>query len=181
MDGRLATIDSIKADQGVDLEVGKVEIYVDRVQTDEEVDEGVLLFGGDVGEERRCDGGARGERRIDGDVELESFSIDIADVYTTFVREEDRVAFASRVNANVVLRVGRVRKERLDDEVVEGTSDSLNLGKERKKSRLVEGNNAWQSRWKRKLLSGHVVIRERVSGVCLPSNACCFPTNTFAL
>jgi hypothetical protein len=128
MDGWLAAIDSIKTDQGVDLEVGKVEIYVDRIQADEEVDEGVLLFGGDVDEEGRCNSSARGERCIDGDVKLESFSIDIADVHTTFVREEDRIAFSSRVNADVVLRVRRVRKERLDDEVVEGTSDSLNLG-----------------------------------------------------
>jgi hypothetical protein len=131
MNSRLAAINSIKADQRVDLEVGKVEIYVDGVQADEEVDEGLLLFGGDVGEERRCDGGARGERCIDGDVELEGFSIDIADVHTTFVGEEDRVAFACGVDADVVFGVGRVRKEGLDDEVVEGTSDSLNLCRRR--------------------------------------------------
>jgi hypothetical protein len=134
MDGRLAAIDSVKADQGVDLEVCKVKIHIDGIQADEEVDEGIFLFGGDMGEEGGCDGGAGGERCIDGNVELESFGIDITNVYTTFVREEDRVAFAGRVDADVILRVGRVREERLNNEVVEGAGDGLNLGNENLRS-----------------------------------------------
>ena len=41
--------------------------------------------------------------------------------------EEDGVTLTLRVNADVVLRVGRVGKERLEDEVVECARDGLDL------------------------------------------------------
>lgn len=56
-----AALDSIENDEGVDLEVGKVKVNVDTVEADEKVDEGLLLFGRDVGEKGRCDGITRGE------------------------------------------------------------------------------------------------------------------------
>ena len=49
-----------------------------------------------------------GEWCIDRDGKTEGFSIDITDVDTTFVGEEDVVALACRVNADVVFGVGRV-------------------------------------------------------------------------
>jgi hypothetical protein len=127
MDGRLATIDSVEADQGVDLEVCKMEIHINGIQADKEVYEGFFLLGRDVGKEGRCDGCAGGEWRINSDVELEGLGIYVADVYTTFVREENRVALTSRVDADVVFGVGRVRKERFDDEIIESASDGLDL------------------------------------------------------
>jgi hypothetical protein len=133
MDSRLPAIYGIKTNKRVDLEVRKVEIHVYRVQADEEVDEGLFLFGGDVAEEGRCDGRAGGEWRVDGNIEFEGFRIDIADIYTTFVSEEDRITFAGGVDADVVLGVRWVRKEWLDDEVVEGPSDGLNLKEKKKK------------------------------------------------
>lgn len=100
---RLAVrVHGIEADQRVDLEIGEMKIYVDRVQPDEEIDERFLLLGVfDVDEEGRGDGGARGESRTDGDGKDEGFGIDVADFDTTFVGEEDGVTFAGRGDANI--------------------------------------------------------------------------------
>ena len=38
-------------------------------------------------EEGGCDCGAGGEGGVNGDIELEGFGVDIADIHTTFVRE----------------------------------------------------------------------------------------------
>jgi hypothetical protein len=127
MNSRLRAINSIKADKRVDLEVRKVEVYVDGVQADEEIDERLFFLGWDVGQERRGDGGARGKGRVDGDIELEGFGVDIADIDTTFVCEQDGVTFTCGVDADVILGVRWVREERLDDEVVESASDGLDL------------------------------------------------------
>lgn len=51
MNRGLAAVLAIEDNQRVDFEVGKVEVDVDGVEADEEVDEGVLLGLGDVGEE----------------------------------------------------------------------------------------------------------------------------------
>jgi hypothetical protein len=53
-----------------------------------------------------------------GDVEDECFGVDVADVDTAFVGEEDGVAFALGVDADVVFGVGGMWLEGLDDEVV---------------------------------------------------------------
>jgi hypothetical protein len=42
-------IDGIENDEGVDLEVCKVEIDVDAIEADKEVNEGLFLLGGDMG------------------------------------------------------------------------------------------------------------------------------------
>ena len=42
--------------------------------------------------------------------------------------EEDGVALAGRVDADVVFGVGGVREEGLNNKVVEGTGDGLDLG-----------------------------------------------------
>lgn len=131
MDSRRATVDGIETDERVNLEVGKVEVDVDGVKADEEVDEGFLLLCGDVREEGGRDGAAGGKRCVDGDVEFEGFGIYVTDVYAAFVGEKDGVALASGVDADVVLRMRRVGEERLDNEVVEGASDGLDLGDDR--------------------------------------------------
>ncbi len=51
MNRGLAAVLAIEDNQGVDFEVGKVEVDVDGVEADEEVDKGVLLCFGDVWEE----------------------------------------------------------------------------------------------------------------------------------
>jgi hypothetical protein len=43
------------------------------------------------------------------------------------VSEEDVVAFANGVDANIVFGVGRVRKEGFDNEVVERSDDAFDL------------------------------------------------------
>jgi len=118
-DLRLATVDGIENHERVDLEIGEVEIDVNAVETDEEIDEGLLLFGGDVGQQSAGDHLTRGEWFIDGKLEDEGLGVDIADVNTTFVGEKDGVAFASRVDADVVLGIRWVGKEGLHDEVVQ--------------------------------------------------------------
>jgi len=95
-----------------------VEVDVDAVEADKEVDKGLFLLSGNVGEEGRRDGLTGGERLVDGDVEDKSFGVDVADVDATFVCEEDRVAFALGVNTDIILGVGRMGLEGLDDKVV---------------------------------------------------------------
>jgi hypothetical protein len=53
---RLLAVDTIEDDEGVDLEVGEVEVDVDAAETGEEVYEGVLLLCRDVGQEGVGDG-----------------------------------------------------------------------------------------------------------------------------
>jgi hypothetical protein len=163
MDGRLAAIDSIETDQRVDFQVRKVEVHIDRVQTDEEVHESFFLLGRDVGEEGRGDFSARWEWRVDGNVEFVGLGIHVTNVYPTFVSEEDGVTLASRVDADVVFGMGRVGEEGLDNEVVECPRDGLNLGKKEQVSMLLESRGAMWTRPK----------------ISLPLNACCLPTNTF--
>jgi hypothetical protein len=117
----------IETDEGVYFEVGKVEVDIDGVETGEKVDESITLFLGDVCEECLCDRAGGRQRGTDGDVEDECLCIDIANIHAALVCEEDRVAFASRGDADVVLCVGRVRKERLYDESVESARDRLDL------------------------------------------------------
>ena len=48
VDRGLTAVDTVETDERVDLEVGEVEIDIDGVETNEEIDKGVLLFGGDM-------------------------------------------------------------------------------------------------------------------------------------
>jgi hypothetical protein len=120
-------------DERVDLEVGVVEIDVDRVQSDDEIDDVLLLLRRvDFGEQRGCDvlPGRKGFRGIgggDGDVELEGVGIDIADIDAALGGEEDGVELAGRSDADVVLGVGRMGQERLDEEGCQRAGDVLDL------------------------------------------------------
>lgn len=105
-----------------------MEVDVDAVQADEEVDERLLLLCGDVLEEGAGDGLARRELLGDGDVEDEGLGVDVSDIDTTFVGEEDGVALALGGDADVVLGVGGVGQEGLDDEVVQGSCNRFDLG-----------------------------------------------------
>lgn len=124
----LTTVDGIETDEGVDFEVSEVEVDVDGVEADEEVDEVIFLLGGDVREEGGGDDFAGGERLSDVDVEFEGFGVNITNVDTSFVGEKDGIAFTLGVDADVVLGVGGVREERLENEVVQGSRDGFNLG-----------------------------------------------------
>lgn len=118
MDGWSLAVDAVQADQGVDLKVGEVKVDVDAVQADEEVDESLLLGLGNMSQEAVLDLIARGELFADGQLEAESLCIDIANIDTTLVSEEDIVTFTVRVDADVELGIRRMGKERLDDKVV---------------------------------------------------------------
>ena len=63
------------------------------------------------------------ERLADEDVQLERLGVDIANINTTFVGEEDSVTLALRCDADIIFCVWRVREERLDNEVGECASD----------------------------------------------------------
>ncbi len=128
INGRLAAFNSIKYNQRVDFEVSKVEVDIYGIEADEEVDECVFFRSRDVGEESGSDGLARWERLSDQNVEDESFGINITDVDTTLVCEKDAVTLTLGVDANVIFGVGGVREEGLDNEVVQGASNGLNLG-----------------------------------------------------
>lgn len=98
-----------------------MEVDVDGVESDEEVTEDILLGLGDVGEEGRDKVLSVRELRADGDQELQGLGVDISDLDTTLVGEEDPVTLSGRVDTDVVLGVGRVGREWLDDKGVEGT------------------------------------------------------------
>jgi hypothetical protein len=123
----LATINSIKDDERVNFKVGEVKVDVNGVEADEEVDEGILLLGRDMSEEGSGDIITGGEWLVDRDIKDESFGIDVTDVNTTLVSEENAVALALRINADVVFSVRGMREEGFNNEVVKGASHSLNL------------------------------------------------------
>jgi len=120
----LFTILCVENNEGVDLDVGKVQVHIDAVQTDEEINEGILLLRWDVGQEGGRDDVACGERLSYRKVEYERLCVDVA-----FVGEEDGVAITSRCDANVVFCVGGMGKGGLNDKVVERSGDRFNLKK----------------------------------------------------
>lgn len=127
LDGRLAAVDAIEDDKRVDFKIGEVEVDVDGVEADEEVDESLLLGCGNVLEEGVGDNLPGREGLVDGEAKLEGLGIDITNVDTALVSEENVVALSLGVDADVVLGIRRVRQERLDDEVVQRAGHRLNL------------------------------------------------------
>lgn len=123
----LAAVDSIQDNEGVNLEIGKVEVNIDAIEAYEKVDEGVLLLSGYVCKQGLGDCFARREGLCYGEIEDEGFGIDIANVNTSLVSEENRISLAGGCNADVIFGVGRVGKEGLDDEVIECSCDCFNL------------------------------------------------------
>jgi hypothetical protein len=124
----LGLASDLNGDEGVDLEVGKVKVDVNRVQPDEEVDQRLLdLSAVNVLKKARLDRLTVGELAADGDEKLNRLGVDITDFNSSLVGEEHDVAFSDRVDADVELRVGGVGKEWLDDEVSEGAGGLLDL------------------------------------------------------
>ena len=74
-----------------------------------------------------------------GDIENESLCIDIANIDTTLVSEENAIAFTRRRDADVIFGVGRVRKERFNNEVVQGPNDLFNLTEKRRQKKVSRG------------------------------------------
>lgn len=112
----------------VDFEVSEVKVDVNRVQSDDEVDESFESFSsGNVLEELRLDLFTSGEFSSDGNEKGESLGVDISDFYTSLVSEKDNVSLTDRVDADVVFRVGRMGAERFDDESVESSGSLLDL------------------------------------------------------
>lgn len=105
MDGWRCTVDTIKTDQRVNLEVSEVEVNVNGVETDEEVDKDFLLLLRYMFQESLSPDIARRERGGNTDVESKGFGIDITNVDTTLVSEENRIPLTVRVDAYVKLGV----------------------------------------------------------------------------
>jgi len=104
-----------------------VEVDVDGVEAGDEVDEDIMLGLRDVNKEGRTDGVSCGELVLDLDLELESLCVDIADLDASLVGEEDIVTVAVRVDTDVILGVGGVGDEWLDEEGLEDTSNRVDL------------------------------------------------------
>lgn len=82
-------------DQGVDLEVGELAVHVDGVQAGDEVDQNIVDTLGDLAQESLGDllvGGVLLE--VDGNEQLLSLGVNITDVNTTLVGEEDPVTLS---------------------------------------------------------------------------------------
>lgn len=120
VDGRGSAVDTIKADKGVDFEVSKVEVDVNGVESNQEVDEGFLLLFRYMFEKGLSPDVTRGEGGGNADIEPKGFGVNITNIDTTLVSEEDRITLTIGVDAYVELGVRWMRKERLDDKVVEG-------------------------------------------------------------
>lgn len=115
-----------------------MEVDVNGVEAGDEVDENIVLGLGDVDKEGRADGVSGGELVLDLDLELESLCVDIADLDTSLVGEENVVAIAVRVDADVVLGVGGVGDEWLDEEGLEDTSNGVDLFRMRNEMLVTE-------------------------------------------
>mmetsp|Transcript_71915 Transcript_71915/g.155306 ORF Transcript_71915/g.155306 Transcript_71915/m.155306 type:complete len:858 (-) Transcript_71915:25-2598(-) len=116
----------VEHDNRVDLEVGEVEVLVELVEVQDEGRHGRLLARRHLGQELRGDGRLSGIN-VSGDRIVLGLGIDIADVNTTLMVEEDLVLVARGVDADVVLLLLRVRHHRLDEEVRELARDALDL------------------------------------------------------
>ena len=105
VDGGGSAVDTIKTDQGVDLKVSEVEVNINGVEANEEVDEDFLLFFGDMFQKGLSPDVTRGERRGNADIKPKGFGVDITNIDTALVGEEDRVALTIGVDAYVEFRV----------------------------------------------------------------------------
>jgi hypothetical protein len=84
-------------DERVDLEVGELAVDVDGVQAGDEVNEDVVDTSGDLAEKALGDLLVAGVLlEVHGDEELLSLSVDIADLDTTLVVEQDPVALKGK-------------------------------------------------------------------------------------
>lgn len=81
-----------------------------------------------MGEEGGGDGLTGGERLVYREVENEGLGIDVADINTTFMSEENGVTLTLGGDADVVFSCGGMREEGLDDEVAKGACDGFDLG-----------------------------------------------------
>jgi len=123
----LTTIDGIKDNKRVDFKVCKVEINIDRIETDQEINKGIPLLSRDMTEEGSSNNLASGEWLVDRDIKDKGFGIDVTNVNTTLMSEENAITLALGTDTNIILSIGRVRQERLDNEIVQSARDSLNL------------------------------------------------------
>ena len=81
--------------QGVDFKVGELAVDIDSVETGDEVDQHIVDTLGDVLQQRGGDFFVGGVvLQVDRDKKLLSFGVDIADVDTTLVGEEDPVTLS---------------------------------------------------------------------------------------
>lgn len=133
-------------DKRVDFKIGKLAIDVDGVEAGDEVHEDIVDTLGDVFQESRGNllvGGVI--LQVNGDKELLSFGVDITDVDTTLVGEENPIALnslafsffllsrdqctylAHGVDVDIVFGVLGMGDEGLDEELTKDTGDSLNL------------------------------------------------------
>lgn len=90
--------------QGVDLKVGELAVYVDRVQAGDEVDEDIVDASGNLLEESSGDllvGRELGE--VNGNQELLSLLVDITNIDTTLVSEEDPVTLKEEIGLVIML------------------------------------------------------------------------------
>jgi hypothetical protein len=70
---------------------------------------------------------SRTYRLVNSDEQLHGLCIDISDLDTTFMGEQDPITFTRRVDTDVVLGLLGMREERLEDERVECSRDLFNL------------------------------------------------------
>ena len=66
---------------------------------------------------------------VHSDEQLHGLGVDISDLDTTFVREQDPVTFTRRVDTDVVFGLLRVGQERLEDERVERSRHLFDLAR----------------------------------------------------
>lgn len=104
-----------------------MEVDINSIETGDEVYQDVMLGLRDM--DKKCGADRLGcwESILDLDLEFEGLGIDIADLDTSLVGEEDVVSVAIRVDADVVFSVGGMGDEGLDEEGLEDAIDRVDL------------------------------------------------------
>jgi len=114
-----------------------MKVNINAVETNQKVDEGFLFFRRDLLQERVCYDLPRGEWFVDWDIKHKSLGINVTDVDTPFMSEQYNVAFALRVNTDIVFGVRGMRKEGFDDEVVQSPSYTLDLKSRQSREQIL--------------------------------------------
>ena len=96
-----ASVNPVENNQQIDFQISKVKVDIDAVEANKEVCERLFLFGWDILQKRRCNSLPGRERCQYRQVE-ESLGIDVTNVDTTFMCENDFVALLFRSNTNML-------------------------------------------------------------------------------
>jgi hypothetical protein len=99
---RRGTVGSLHTDERVDFEVGIVEIDICGVESNEEIHQSVLAVRRNSREKAGLELGSVWEIAIHWDCDLGCFGVDITNIHSALVGEEDHIALSYGVDTHIV-------------------------------------------------------------------------------